>query len=224
MRWEIVAGTLTLATLLTTSAFPQGQGAPSNPAPPPANPASLPMRIRIAGKVQVAKMIHQVQPVYPQIAKAAHVEGTLVLHAVIAKDGSVVELMYVSGPRLLMRAAMDAVRQWRYEPTLLNGQPVEVDTTISIIFTLGDQTPAPIDPQLKADILHMLEVTHSKESGAEFGHRVFESLRPSLIPSLPPTTHREQIADAFVDKTHHSAAVARGDRPDDCHLCEIPHR
>jgi TonB family protein len=203
MRWKIAAGTLALATLLTTSAFPQEQGAPSNPAPPPATPASPPMRIRIGGNVQQPKMTHQVQPVYPELAKAARIEGTVLLHAVIAKDGSIAELTYVSGPALLMRAAMDAVRQWRYKPTLLNGQPVEVDTTISVIFALGDQPPAPeqpIDPQLKADILHMLDVTHAKDNRAEVGHRIFESLRPSLIASLPPTAHREQIADAFSEK------------------------
>ena len=94
-------------------------------------------RIRVGGNVQSAKMIRQVQPVYPQIAKTAHVQGTVLLHAVISKDGSVQELQYVSGPPLLMKAAMDAVREWRYQPTLLNGEPVEVETTISVIFSLG---------------------------------------------------------------------------------------
>ena len=87
--------------------------------------------------MQSAKMIRQVQPVYPQIAKTAHVSGTVLLHAIISKDGSVQELQYVSGPPLLMKAAMDAVREWRYQPTLLNGEPVEVETTISVIFSLG---------------------------------------------------------------------------------------
>jgi protein TonB len=82
-------------------------------------------------------MVRQVQPLYPQIAKTAHVQGTVLLHAIIAKDGSVQELQYVSGPPLLMKAAMDAVREWRYQPTLLNGEPVEVETTISVIFSLG---------------------------------------------------------------------------------------
>jgi TonB family protein len=202
MRWRIAASTLALATLLTTSAFAQERGAPSNPTPPPA-PASPPRRIRIGGNVQSPRMTYQVQPVYPQLAKAAHIEGIIVLHAVIAKEGSVKELAYVSGPPLLMGAAMDAVRQWRYEATLLNGQPVEVDTTISVIFTLGGQTPPPeqaIDPQLRADILRMLDVTHSKENMADGGRRIFESMRPSLIASLPPTAHREQIADALSEK------------------------
>jgi protein TonB len=103
--------------------------------PPPPKPTQ--QRIRVGGNVQSAKMIRQVQPVYPQIAKTAHVQGTVLLHAVISKDGSVQELQYVSGPPLLMKAAMDAVREWRYQPTLLNGEPVEVETTISVIFSLG---------------------------------------------------------------------------------------
>jgi protein TonB len=97
--------------------------------PPPPKPTQ--QRIRVGGNVQSAKMIRQVQPVYPQIAKTAHVSGTVLLHAIISKDGSVQELQYVSGPPLLMKAAMDAVREWRYQPTLLNGEPVEV------IFSLG---------------------------------------------------------------------------------------
>jgi periplasmic protein TonB len=107
-----------------------------NSAPPPP-PKPTQTRIRVGGNVQGAKLIHQVQPIYPQIAKTAHVSGTVLLHAIIAKDGSIQELQYVSGPPLLMRAAMDAVHEWRYQPTLLNGEPVEVDTTIQVVFTLG---------------------------------------------------------------------------------------
>ena len=103
--------------------------------PPPPKPTQ--QRIRVGGNVAAAKLVHQVQPVYPQIAKTAHVQGTVLLHAIIAKDGTIQELQYVSGPPLLMRAAMDAVHEWRYSPTLLNGEPVEVDTTIQVVFTLG---------------------------------------------------------------------------------------
>jgi periplasmic protein TonB len=109
-------------------------GTGGGPPPPPPKAQS---RIRVGGNVQAAKMVRQVQPIYPQIAKTAHVQGTVILHAVIAKDGSVSELQYISGPPLLMKSAMDAVREWKYQPTLLNGEPVEVDTTISVIFTLG---------------------------------------------------------------------------------------
>lgn len=104
------------------------------PAPPP--PAT-PERIRVGGNVQAANLIHQVMPMYPEIAKTAHIQGTVVLHAIIAKDGTIMQLQYISGPPLLMRSAMAAVQQWRYRPTLLNGEPVQVDTTISVVFTLG---------------------------------------------------------------------------------------
>jgi TonB family protein len=91
----------------------------------------------VGGNVQAAKLIRQPLPLYPEKAKSAGVEGTVVLHAIIAKDGSVQEVQYVSGPALLMRAAMDAVKQWKYQPTLLQGRPVEVDSTISVVFSLG---------------------------------------------------------------------------------------
>src|SRR6516164_7952289 len=106
-------------------------------AAPPPPPRPTQQRIRVGGNVAAAKLTRQVQPIYPQIAKTAHVQGTVLLHAIIAKDGTIQELQYVSGPPLLMKAAMDAVREWRYSPTLLNGEPVEVDTTIQVVFTLG---------------------------------------------------------------------------------------
>ena len=109
-------------------------GAPGG-LPPPPKPVE---RLRVGGNVMAANIIHKVDPVYPQIAKTAHISGTVVLHAIIAKDGTIQELTFVSGPPLLMRAAMDAVKQWRYKPTLLNTQPVQVDTTITVIFNLGE--------------------------------------------------------------------------------------
>jgi periplasmic protein TonB len=105
------------------------------PPPPPKPVQSGP--VRIGGNVMQAKAIDRTQPVYPAIARAAHVQGTVVLHAIIAKDGTVQQLQLVSGPPLLVNSAMDAVRQWRYQPTQLNGEAVEVDTTIQVVFTLG---------------------------------------------------------------------------------------
>jgi periplasmic protein TonB len=107
-----------------------------NTAPPPP-PKAAPTRIRVGGNVQGAALVRKVDPVYPQIARTARVSGTVILHAIIAKDGTIQELQYISGPALLMRAAMDAVHEWRYKPTQLNGEPVEVDTTIQVVFTLG---------------------------------------------------------------------------------------
>jgi TonB family protein len=102
-------------------------------------PNLLPKRIRVGGNVQKAKMVHMVMPKYPYEAQAQKVQGTVVLHTVIDYDGSILDLQWVSGPPELKDAAVDAVKQWRYEPTLLNGEPVQVDTTISVVFTLGKE-------------------------------------------------------------------------------------
>ena len=91
----------------------------------------------VDGNAQSAKLIHAPQPVYPEFARSAHVTGTVIMNATISKDGSIHNLKFVSGPSLLVESAMDAVRQWRYAPTVVNGTPVEVKTTISVIYTLG---------------------------------------------------------------------------------------
>jgi periplasmic protein TonB len=106
-------------------------------AAPPPPPAAAPARIKVGGDVQAASPLKQVTPAYPNIAKTAHVSGTVTLHAIISKDGSIEKLEYVSGPALLMTSAITAVREWKYKPTMLNGQPVEVDTTVQVVFSLG---------------------------------------------------------------------------------------
>jgi protein TonB len=87
--------------------------------------------------VQQANLIRQPRPVYPPLAKAARVQGTVKFEAVIAKDGTIQNLKVISGPPLLVNAALEAVKQWQYKPTLLNGEPVEVITTIDVNFTLS---------------------------------------------------------------------------------------
>src|SRR6202008_4084985 len=104
-------------------------------APPPPKPTAT--RIRQGGAVQAAKLVNKVQPVYPPLARQTRISGTVRLHALISKTGQVEQLEVISGHPLLVRAAMDAVQQWRYQPTLLNGEPVEVDTTIDVIFSLN---------------------------------------------------------------------------------------
>ena len=84
-----------------------------------------------------AMLVNRVQPVYPPLARQTRISGTVRLHAIIGKDGSVQQLEVIQGHPLLVQAALDAVRQWRYRPTLLNGEPVEVDTTIDVIFSLN---------------------------------------------------------------------------------------
>ncbi len=83
------------------------------------------------------QFIRQPKPVYPPLAKAARVQGTVKFEAKIAKDGTIQNLHLISGPPLLVQAAMQAVQQWQYKPTLLNGEPVEVITTIDVNFTLS---------------------------------------------------------------------------------------
>ena len=103
--------------------------------PPPPRPVT-PKRIRVGGNVQKARLINQPKPLYPPLAKQARIQGTVRLEAIIAKDGTIQQLRVVKGHPLLVQSALNAVRQWRYNPTVLNGQPVEVATTIDVHFTL----------------------------------------------------------------------------------------
>jgi periplasmic protein TonB len=105
------------------------------PPPPPPKPAT-PKRIRVGGQVENAKQIFAPAPEYPQIAKMARVQGVVRLAAIISENGTIQDLKLISGPPLLVKAAMDAVSRWRYQPTLLNGDPVQVDTEIDVNFTL----------------------------------------------------------------------------------------
>jgi len=109
------------------------------PPPPPAGgiPENPPQRIKVSGNVQSAMIVSKVRPVYPELAKSARVQGVVRLAAVIGKDGTMQELHSLEGPPLLIQAAMDAVRQWTYRPTLLNGEPISVETTIEVNFTLN---------------------------------------------------------------------------------------
>ena len=96
-----------------------------------------PSSLRVHSDLQASKLIHQVKPPYPPLALQTRTQGVVKLNAVIAPDGSIQRLQVVMGPPLLVQAAVDAVKQWRYSPTLLNGQPVEVVTQIDVNFTLG---------------------------------------------------------------------------------------
>ena len=112
------------------------------PPPPPGEasaptPGAAPRRISISAGVAVGLLVSKAPIVYPIDAKKAGVSGTVVLSAIIGRDGTVEDLQVVSGPEMLQQAALDSVKQWRYRPYLLNGDPVEVRTTINIIFTLG---------------------------------------------------------------------------------------
>jgi len=95
-----------------------------------------PQRVRISQGVTKGLLVHRVEPTYPTLAKAARVQGDVILSAVINTNGEIENLQLVSGHPMLVPAAIAAVKQWRYKPYLLNGQPVEVETTITVIFAL----------------------------------------------------------------------------------------
>jgi TonB family protein len=108
--------------------------------------------IRVSGGVMAAQLISRPDPVYPPEAKEKGIAGAVVLHAIISKTGAIESLTVVSGPQVLQMSALDAVKQWTYKPYLLNGQPVEVDTVITVNYTFGgaaypvaaqDAIPAP---------------------------------------------------------------------------------
>ncbi|MDQ6705085.1 MAG: energy transducer TonB [Acidobacteriota bacterium] len=143
------------APLLLPGALPVGPGSPAGagalgdffppgavnapvkpPAPEPAKPKPV-QAIRVASVVQGAKLIHEVKPLYPPLAKAARISGTVRIRAVIGRDGTIRDLQLISGPPLLVEAALNAVKQLVYKPTLLNGEPVEVITQIDVNYILG---------------------------------------------------------------------------------------
>jgi protein TonB len=96
-----------------------------------------PKQFVVGGKVKMARLIHRVEPLYPPLARQTRVSGVVELVGIIATDGRIRELKLLSGSPLLAPAALEAVRQWVYEPTLLNGEPVELVATISVIFRLN---------------------------------------------------------------------------------------
>jgi protein TonB len=93
--------------------------------------------VRRSEGIQAGLLIRRVEPDYPALARQTHLQGTVQLHAVIGRDGSIDSLEVLSGHPLLVKAALDAVRQWRYRPTLLGGEPVAVETYITVHFVLG---------------------------------------------------------------------------------------
>ena len=121
-------------------AMVQPQPESTIPEPPPP-PAAQPAPRGLTGPVRVSSMeranvLHQVAPVYPPLAKSARVQGVVILEATISRTGDIADLRVISGHPLLVQAAIDAVQQWKYKPTFLSGEPVDVVTTITVNFSL----------------------------------------------------------------------------------------
>ena len=131
---RLMQGVLIAAVCMTsvlsaqTGATTEGSGAP---------PQVVRRVARISSAVMQGQLLKKVSPVYPPTAKKDGLQGTVVLHAIIGKDGRVDKVDAVSGPEVLRDAAVDAVRQWTYKPYLLNGEPTEVDTTVIVNFSLS---------------------------------------------------------------------------------------
>ncbi len=108
----------------------------SVPIPPPPAPAAKRV-VRVGSNIKAPRQIYAVQPEYPPLARQAHVSGTVVINAVLDEHGNVVGARALSGHPLLIPAALKAVLQWKYEPTLLNGTPVAVEMEVTVHFSLG---------------------------------------------------------------------------------------
>jgi TonB family protein len=134
MTWARVAS-LVLAALLTCCVSQV------------AAQATVPQRIRVSEDALRGVLVRKVSPIYPPLARQARIQGTVILKVVIDKSGNVYDVQLVSGHPLLAPAAIDAVKQWKYKPYLLNGEPVEVETNVQVIFKLEGE-PAPAAPQL----------------------------------------------------------------------------
>ncbi len=161
-----------------------------------------PARIHQNGNVQAAKLIRRVNPTYPPLAAQAHVSGTVRLHAIIEKDGTVREVEALTGHPLLLQSAINAVKQWRYSPTRLNGQPVEVDTTVSVEYTLSNipsttakSVPVP-DPSASAPSSLPASAPPTQKGPCAFGKIEYTEQNNMLIGSVPYTYQGSYALDA----------------------------
>jgi len=98
---------------------------------------AAPQRIRVSQGVTEGNLLRKVQPTYPPLAKTARIQGSVILNALISKAGNIENLRVMSGHPMLVQSALDAVKQWKYRPYILNGEPVEVETTITVNFNLS---------------------------------------------------------------------------------------
>lgn len=129
-------------TVLQVSLNPMGNGMPA------LSPSMVPNpnRIRVGGNKQAMNLVNKVTPSYPPLAKQSRIQGAVQMQAMIGKDGSILDLQVISGHPLLVPSALEAVRQWQYRPTLLNGEPVEVITQIDVNYTLAGEPPPVAEP------------------------------------------------------------------------------
>lgn len=124
------AGHLTSAPTTTTVALPKAQ------ADRPTARGTTSKRLRVPGEIEAAKLTSRTQPEYPQIAVMARIQGMVRLQAIVGQDGTIQDLKVLSGPAMLLKSSVEAVSKWRYQPTVLKGKPVEVETEIDVNYAL----------------------------------------------------------------------------------------
>ena len=107
------------------------------PEPPLEIERTTPRTMKVSAGVQAARLVHRVEPLYPPLARQIRLEGRVELHAIIATDGRIKSLEVVSGEPLFIQSALRAVHEWRYQPTLLNNEPVEIETYVTVVYTLS---------------------------------------------------------------------------------------
>jgi len=140
---------LAVPVVLFLTVFVAGQSQPKSTEPPASTPSRhaddketpaptkiVVSRLRVSSGVARGLLLKKVEPSYPQEAKDAHIQGTVILHAIIDKDGNITGLKWISGPKELLSSATEAVQQWKYRPYLLQGKPIELDTIIEIKYSL----------------------------------------------------------------------------------------
>ena len=137
--------------------------------PPAAQGTALPQRIRVSQRVEEGLIAKKVQPQYPQQAREQHIQGMVVLKAQISKEGDVIQLELVSGHPMLVPAAIEAVKQWKYKPFLLNGQPLVVETQIAVTFTLALPEDAKGEPNPSGVVGDVPGGTPCGQTGAASG-------------------------------------------------------
>lgn len=193
------------ALLFSLSGFTQQATTAGQPATPggTASPASAAKSLVISSGVAQANRIGGDMPAYPAIAKAAQIQGTVVLGATISKEGLIQDLKVVSGPPMLQGAAMDAVRTWRYKPYLLNGEPVQVETQINVVFSLGTGSSAGGPqgaPPTGAPVTRTVQVTglESPEAGPRPEHPITQEQVKELMELTGVRRQLRQMLDGMM--------------------------
>jgi TonB family protein len=187
---------------LSVSGWAQQTAAVGHPSATSQSPVSnhVPQKIMVSAGVMQGSRIGGDIPIYPAIAKAAGVQGTVVIQATIAEDGTIQDLKVISGPPMLQAAAMDAVRTWRYKPYLLNGSPVVVETQVNVVFTLGGapppgspdgSQPAPDHPVTPDQVREIMQMSSANQLTRE----MVDSMMPAVRNSMPPWMPADVLQD-----------------------------